>query len=436
MANICLYAWSMSIGEGEAASELLLAVESYRSRPAVELSGAQIGEELVRLRHVVDLLEVEFAKLSGRFAETDEWDGGGFFSPIHWIRVNCHLGGGAAADRITVGEQLEALPLSSAALEEGGIGFSHLALLAGTAAAVVDGHRPLDEGRLLGKGLELTVSQFRKACQHERHTADPGGFAEDERVAAEERKLTLSTFEDGGLFLKGVFDPAGGAAIRNALEPLARKCGKDDWRPREQRLADALVELAGHALDSGVIPHRGSQRPHLQVTTSLETLLSRIGAPAADLEFSLPISSKVVERLACDCNVTRILLDADSTVIDVGRSKAAGQWSESQGAQRPRPALPLARLRPAGELEPGPPPQALDRWRPIRPGELGAALPSPPLDGPRRPLADRQTGGRQLPHHPSSLPRRPMGQSARPYVGRLDRDAHVNEPVAARRITR
>ena len=311
----------MSIGEGEAASELLLAVESYRSRPAVELSGAQIGEELVRLRHVVDLLEVEFAKLSGRFAETDEWDGGGFFSPIHWIRVNCHLGGGAAADRITVGEQLEALPLSSAALEEGGIGFSHLALLAGTAAAVVDGHRPLDEGRLLGKGLELTVSQFRKACQHERHTADPGGFAEDERVAAEERKLTLSTFEDGGLFLKGVFDPAGGAAIRNALEPLARKCGKDDWRPREQRLADALVELAGHALDSGVIPDRGSQRAHLQVTTSLETLLSRVGAPAADLELSLPISSKCVERLACDCNVTRILLNADSMVIDVGRTE-------------------------------------------------------------------------------------------------------------------
>jgi hypothetical protein len=78
----------MSEWEGEAASELLNAAERYRSRPSVELSGAQIGEELVRLRHVVDLLEVEFAKLSGRFAETDEWDDGGFYSPLHWIRVN------------------------------------------------------------------------------------------------------------------------------------------------------------------------------------------------------------------------------------------------------------------------------------------------------------------------------------------------------------
>ena len=302
-------------------SELLAAAERYRSRPAVELDGSQLGEELVRLRHVVDLLEVEFAKLSGRFAATDEWDGDGYFSPIHWIRVNCRLGGGAAADRITVGEHLERLPLSSAALEEGGIGFSHLALIARTSEAVTDGPRSLDEGRLLAKGLELTVSQFRKACQHERHAADPNGFAEDERQAAEERTLTMSSFEDGGLFLKGVFDAVGGAAIRNALEPLARKSGRDDERRREQRLADALVELAGHALDSGVIPDRGSQRPHLQVTASLETLLGRIGAPAADLELSLPISSRCVERIACDCKVTRILLDADSMVIDVGRSK-------------------------------------------------------------------------------------------------------------------
>src|SRR6195256_4670452 len=267
----------MLVGEGEAASILQAAVEGYRSRPLVELSGEQLGAELVGLRHLVDLLEVEFAKLASRFAETDEWDDGGFYSPIHWIRVNCHLGGGAASDRITVGEQLDQLPLSAAALEEGGIGFGHLALLARTSEAVSEAPRALDEGRLLAKGLELTVTDFRKACQRERHAADPDGFAQDERETAEERKLTISSFEDGGLFLKGFSARVGGAPTRTALEPLARKCGKDDWRPREQRLADALVELVGHALDSGVIPDRGSQRAHLQVTTSLETPLSRGG---------------------------------------------------------------------------------------------------------------------------------------------------------------
>src|ERR1700694_5923515 len=115
----------MPIGEGEAASELLLAAEHYRSRPLVELSGAQLGAQLIGLRHVVDLLEVELARLAGRFAEADEWDGGGYYSPIHWLRVNCHLGGGAAAERIAVGEQLDQLPLSAAGVEGGGVGVHH-----------------------------------------------------------------------------------------------------------------------------------------------------------------------------------------------------------------------------------------------------------------------------------------------------------------------
>ena len=72
-----------------------------------------------------------------------------------------------------------------------------------------------------------------------------------------------------------------------------------------------------HALDTGLVP----QRAHLQVTTSLETLLGLSGAPAAEMEFSLPISARAVERLACDCSITRILLGSDSMVIDVGRAK-------------------------------------------------------------------------------------------------------------------
>jgi hypothetical protein len=81
------------------------------------------------------------------------------------------------------------------------------------------------------------------------------------------------------------------------------------------------VELANVALDTGAVPQRASQRAHLQVTTSLETLLAMSGAPAAEMEFSLPISARMVERLACDCTVTRILLGSDSAVIDVGRSR-------------------------------------------------------------------------------------------------------------------
>jgi hypothetical protein len=97
--------------------------------------------------------------------------------------------------------------------------------------------------------------------------------------------------------------------LRSALEPLAKPMGKDDYRTRPQRLGDAVVELAAT-----------KQKVAMQVTASVETLLGLVGAPGAESEFSLPISSKTVERWACDCNLSRVLLQ-DSVVIDVGRSE-------------------------------------------------------------------------------------------------------------------
>lgn len=139
----------------------------------------------------------------------------------------------------------------------------------------------------------------------------PQAYADEQAEKARENRLRLNTAEDGSLLISGVLDPVNGAAVRGALEPLARPSGEHDYREREQRLADALVEI---------ITHGGKHNVQLQVTSSIETLLDLTGAPAAEMEFSLPISSRTVERWACDCNVTRILMQ-DSIVIDVGRSK-------------------------------------------------------------------------------------------------------------------
>jgi hypothetical protein len=215
------------------------------------------------------------------------------------------------------------MPGSAEALAAGEIGFGHLALIARTATALGNSptSRGFEETGLLEQAKECSVGRFRHVCQHARHAHDAAGYAADQASMAEQRSLSLKPEEDGMVALNGILDPEGGALLRTALEPLAKRFGTDDERHRERRLADALVELAHHSLDAGLVPQRASQRSHLQVTTTLETLLQQAGAPAADLEFSLPISAKTVERLACDCTVTRILLGADSAVIDVGRGR-------------------------------------------------------------------------------------------------------------------
>jgi hypothetical protein len=265
-------------------------------------------ERLLQRRRVIDLQEIAFAREAADFAASDAWDEDGSVSANDWLRFHCHMNAGAAANSIAVGEMLEQLPESHQAVVDGEIGFAHLATMARTAEALDD---RFDEKVLVEKARENSPGKFFYICHHARHAGDPKRYAAEQAEQVEQRRLKLSKWMDGSVLISGQLDPVGGAAVLTVLEPLARKTGPDDDRCLEQRNADALVELA-----SG-----GGSQAQIQVTSSLETLLALAGAPAAEMEHCLPVSSKTIERLACDSSIARVLLNSESLVIDVGRSK-------------------------------------------------------------------------------------------------------------------
>src|SRR5437660_3040131 len=265
------------------------------------------GDKLVHNQARIDLLQLEQSRLAAEFAAGEEWDRDGFNSAYDWIRVNCHLPGPVAGNYLTVGAHLPQLGQSVEAVLKGEIGYAHLAVMARTAEAV--GKR-FDETKLLPLAREHSAGKFHYKCLHYRHSVDAKAYAAEESEQVENRRLHLSTVEDGSLLINGVLDPAGGAAVRTALEPLAQKSGAHDDRVLDQRYADALVELAS-----------GGKPANLQVTATIETLKGLAGAAGAEMEFSLPISSTAVQRMACDCSVTRVLLSQESVTIDVGRAK-------------------------------------------------------------------------------------------------------------------
>ena len=269
--------------------------------------GPRLALDLVGLRQEIDRLELRFSRAAATFAKTTFWDDEGSNSALDWIRFNCGMTSNAAADRLSVGERLANLGRSVEAMEAGEIGFAHVTVMARTAEAVGEA---FDEGTLLQLAKLNSPGKFHYKCLHYRHSVDAEAYANQQERLAEERSLRLSTAEDGCLLLSGLLDPVGGAVVRTALEPFAKPSGQHDDRNREQRYADALVELA-----------TGGKPANIQVTATIETLKGLAGAAAAEMEFSLPISSTSVQRMACDCSVTRVLLDQDSVTIDVGRSK-------------------------------------------------------------------------------------------------------------------
>ena len=314
-------------GSGDALDALLIAVRRVRAQgPAV--GQAALQEELIRLRRVSDLLELAFAASASAFDACYDEDSGGYPSAINWLRVECKMASGAAAKAVCVGEEAAGIPLSISALEEGRLGFAQLGLLAATAQGVRETPNPagvevapFDERPLLKQALTHSLRRFRDDCAHVRHAHSAALFLAAQNDDERYRTLEVRAGEDGALFLHGCLDKVGGATLRTALDPLARRLGGGDLRTREQRYADALVELATHCLDAGRVPGVGGQRPHLQVTSTVATLSGTPGAPAAMLEFAGPIAGATAQRLACDASIARVLLSPSSAVLDVGRTR-------------------------------------------------------------------------------------------------------------------
>ena len=271
-----------------------------------EPEAVDLGVLLTCLRGTIDRLELEFAQYAAEFEKDEGYSYEGYDTAADWIRFNCHMNSHAVWNSLAVGAQLARLPQSVEAMRAQEIGYAHLATLGRTAEAV---GKVFDETQLLPLAKKFSPGKFHHKVQHYRHSLDAKAYNDGQERLAEERSLRIGTAQDGCLLISGVLDPVGGAAVRNALEPLAKPSGAHDHRSREQRLADALVEFFS-----------AGKPANLQVTATIETLKGLAGSAAGEMEFSPPLSSASVQRVACDCSVTRVLLNQDSLTIDVGRA--------------------------------------------------------------------------------------------------------------------
>jgi len=301
------------LGEGGTPLEKLeAALREFQAREDRQVDSA-------RLRAVIDGLEGEFSTNARRSQKNGEHLVGGNISAASWIARTCKMSVTSAFDRLRVGEQLESLPLVAAALASGEIGYQSTSQLARLREKLGEKQDLFNEEEMLGFAREFSVRHLRELCDVAWHVVDPDGFFKEAEENYSRRRLHISQMADGMHRLDGVLDPVTAAALKTVIDPLAKRKGPEDERTASQRRHDALGEVVNHAMDQGTLPRRNGVRPHINVTTTIEGLKNELGAPPADLELSLPISTRTLERVTCDCTMSRVLL-ADSMVIDVGRA--------------------------------------------------------------------------------------------------------------------
>jgi hypothetical protein len=301
------------LGEGgKALSKLRQAVREFQTSEDREL-------DLKGLREVMDSLEGTFSSDSRRCQETCAHLADGNANLVTWVGRLCGMSATSAADRLCVGTQLESLTKIAEALRAGEIGYQSTSLLCHLRDQLGEKRDLFNEDEMLELARKHSVASLRYLCRYARHVADPDGFFNEAEADYSRRRLHISQMSDGMHAIDGILDQAGGAALKTALDSLSNRRGPEDDRTFGQRTADSMVELAHHAMDEGRLPRRNGVKPHINLTTTIEGLKNELGAGPADLELSLPISTRTLERIACDCTMSRVLL-ADSMVIDVGRA--------------------------------------------------------------------------------------------------------------------
>jgi hypothetical protein len=284
-----------------------------------ELQACDSDIDPKRLRSAIDALEGIFSAVVSRAKARGDHLIGGNITAASWISRTCAMSVTSAADRLCVGEQLQSLPKIAEALSSGEIGYQSASVLCHLREQLGEKRDLFDEEEMLDYGRRFSVFHLRLLCRVARHAADPDGFFDEAEQNYLRRRFHISLMSDGMFAVDGILDPECGAALKTALESLAKRRGPDDERIHSQRMHDAVSELVHHAMDQGTLPRRHGVRPHINLTTTLEGLKNEVGAPPADLELSLPISTRTLQRIACDATISRVLL-ADSMVIDVGRA--------------------------------------------------------------------------------------------------------------------
>jgi hypothetical protein len=275
--------------------------------------------DLPQYRAAIDALEGDFGSEARDAQKAGAHLVNGSITAASWIARTCNMSVHSAADRLCVGAQLEDLPQIKAALASGEIGYQSVAILSHLRDKLGEKRELFDEEEMLDLARRHSVFHLRRLCDVARHVADPDGFFNEAEESYLRRGLHISQMSDGMYKVDGVLDPVTGASLKTAAETLAKRQGPEDERKHSQRMHDALGEMVNHALGQGTLPRRHGVKPHINLTTTIEGLKNELGVPPAELELSLPISTRTLERIACDCTMSRVLL-ADSMVIDVGRA--------------------------------------------------------------------------------------------------------------------
>jgi Domain of unknown function (DUF222)/HNH endonuclease len=304
--------------------------------------------------------EIRLAAAIAAFDHRDTWRLEGALSPTAWMRHRLGISHGHAVLLLKLAHGLwERVEVADAVVDgDLSIDKARQILERFTKARAVYAERDVD--MLIGHANRLSVNDCRvfmaawaARVDAEIESENPEPPKPDGVEADPSSELFVSEIADGQVIVNGSLAPVLGETFRTAIE-LARKLvkgenpdelpvdsenledtktetnpadsdggevGPVDERTRAEERADALELIVRFFLDrNGTIDGTSSpNRPDVHVEVNLDVLEERVGGIGRATYNGNGWSINDKRRILCDSNITRIITNGASEVLDVGR---------------------------------------------------------------------------------------------------------------------
>ncbi|TFV61306.1 HNH endonuclease [Geodermatophilus sp. DF01-2] len=306
--------------------ELLAALDTLAADDLTPMFGPQLLDRLRPLLVAQNRLAAEIARTVRACEVSGAAEVDGLKTMPSWLRGHGHLSTAEAARVVRAGRALEHLPALASAFAAGQVTGEQAAVIGRVAEPehlAMAAEQGVDLGAVDAVLTEVAVTcphaEVAKAVHHYLDRLDADGPEPD---PTEGRRLVITKHADGSISGQFDLDAVGGEKLQAALESLvqAGRCAGDE-RTRAQQQADALVQLCDNQLASGNLPILRGVKPHVIVKVVLEDLADPATNPgAADMGFGATISAARARWVACDGQVSRIVMGPDGVPLDYSRT--------------------------------------------------------------------------------------------------------------------
>jgi hypothetical protein len=278
-----------------------------------------LKDTVVIAKRLIDRTTAELACLvaeldSRGLTEIDEG-----LSTTAWLRHRCRMTPTEASGTLKTARALGDMPTIIAGALDGEVPARSLQLLSRARDRHVEAFE-LHEGVFGNVATWLSVGDLRRAISHWDQQVDYEQTLEDVKDAEEQAEMFFTQTYLGRWDIAGRFSVADGDVINTALRGYIQASYLDatDRRPMPQRLAEAAVSIHRFWLDHNTtVETSGGEKPHITVVVDYKTLVGDVDRlPELD---GYTIEPETLRRWACDAGIVRIITDAESQPIDVGR---------------------------------------------------------------------------------------------------------------------